>query len=144
MADKTWAAVRPAIVELLGTVTSIDIVTTYIPDVPVTSVHAVVLMVRGRQGQLGTFTREERHYVGILILVPIGADPEGAEDELDAVWDDLVQLSVTNVDISATVTHNTLEGYRAGWQTVGGTLCRTLRCSWGCFFAQPTPYSTSS
>lgn len=106
-----------------------------------TGVHAVVLMVRGRHKQGGCSSRDEQHYPAIFILVPVGADPEGAEDELDAIYDDLIALFNSNVFLSATVDHSNLQGYRAGWETVAGQKCRTLSLPLWCHWLQSEAYA---
>ena len=102
----------------------------------------------GRQARLLGAGEARSASGATLVLTPHGRvrfeGSGGAESELDAVWDDLVAMSTTNVDLSGTVDHNTLEGYTAGWETVGGVKCRALRCRLGCFFAQPTAYAAST
>ena len=144
MAEHQWAPTRAAIITLLKTVSSIDLVTKAIPEVAVTGVHAVVLMVRGRHKQGGCSTRDEQHLPVIIIIVPIGGDPEGAENELDAVYDDLIALFNSNVDLGATVDHSNLQGYRAGWETIAGGKCRGLRLPLWCHWLQSEAYALSA
>jgi len=138
-----WADCHDAIVALLGEITMFRRVGKAIPEVLVTDCEAIVLMSRGRHGQLGTMLRRERHYPWILVYVPVASNPEDAEEVLGAAWDALVAKFNQNVLLTSTAARSNLESYQTGWETVAGVKCRVLRTPLEVLIATATAYTAS-
>jgi len=133
---------REHVIEMLAKVEEIDKVGRSIPEVVVTQVEAVVPILRGRHRQLGTMTTAQQHMIPILIYVPVGSNPDDAEDLILAVWDSMVELFDANVSLGGSATRSNLQEYTTGWQTIAGTKCRVMRCLLEAFFARATEFES--
>lgn len=136
-----WADCHDAIVTLVDEITMFRRVGKSIPESLVTDCEAVVLMLRGRHGQLGTMLRAEQHRPWILVYVPVASAPDAAEELLDAAWDALVAKFNANVLLNDTAKRSNLETYRTGWETIGSTKCRVLRAPLEVLIAEATAYT---
>ncbi len=137
------AAVKGLMEEIATASDTLVRVSTKIPDAVVTKSEAVVLLSRARHGQLGTATREAKHYLGIIIYMPVAAYPQGPEDDMATLWNLMVDKFVAHVDLEGSTARSRLGEYRMGWETVTGVKCRRMIAVLEAHVAKSAAYSLS-
>lgn len=137
------AAVQGLMEEIAAASDTLVKVSTRIPETVVTKSEAVVLMSRARHRQFGTSARGERHYLGIIIYMPVAAYPQGPEDDMATLWNLMVDKFNTHFDLEGTVKQSKLEDYRMGWETIARVKCRRMICVLMAHVIESTAYSLS-
>lgn len=137
------AAVKGLMEEIATASDTLSDVWTNIPNSLITASEAVVLMTRGRHGQFGTSARGEKHYLGIIIYMRVGTNPQEAEDNMATLWNLMVDKFNAHIDLAGTVKHSRLEDYRMGWETISGDKCRRMICALMAHVIEATAYSLS-
>lgn len=137
------AAVKGLMEEIATASDTLSAVWTNIPNTLITPSEAVVLMTRGTHQQLGTSTREEKHYLAIIVYMRITAYPQTPEDDMALLWNLMVDKFNAHIDLGGTAARSRLQDYRMGWETVSGNKCRRMICVLEAHVVKATAYSLS-